>query len=595
VRQGHERGGGHESGGMKRRSLRASLMTAVVWALLPALALGLAHGIMKLSRDERDAQRQLQQSALATATEERNVIAGAEHLLRSLAVQREVERGGSECQRVLAEAIAQLPYYANVAKVDGGGAILCAANPSTAAWSVAQSPWWLDFVDSSVPSRFVLTERLYGTVSQKWVVIGALPLFNDDNQFDGAMTVAIDVAWLDYLVQSQRLPSDSVVALLDKTRRIIASTDDEVARAILTADTAGKTGDNLPTATGPRGETWIYAIAPLVREDIFVAFAMRKAELFGWRYVDFGIYLVLPLAMIGLSCLAIWGSSHSLVLRWVETLQRMAKIYAAGHYAARVDLRQAPEELQQLGESFFAMGTAIRERDRKLREALDYKAAAIREIHHRVKNNLQIVMSLLTLQASRLGTAAERGALEQARARVNALALVHNILHNVEAMELVDTQRLLPTLARQLHDGMTDDEGGTTLAVEVQPLQLPSEQATPVALFLVEALTNVYKHAFPATPDGSRPIRIEVTLAEVAPGEVLLAVEDNGVGGAPVGGERASEGGGTGSRLMAAFAQQLGGTIETANLLAGGTRVALRFPIVRRTQPAAETPGSAAN
>ena len=566
---------------MKRRSLRASLMTAVVWALLPALGLGLAHGILKLSRDERDAQRQLQQSALATATEERNVIAGAEHLLRSLAVQRQVQEGGADCHRVLAEAIADLPYYANVARVDRSGTIICAAVPPVAAWSVSQAAWWRDFADGSAPSRFALTERLYGTVSQKWVVIGALPLFNDLNQFDGAMTVAIDIAWLDFLVQSQRLPTDSVVALLDKSRRIIASTDDEVARAILTADTAGRTGDNLPTATGPRGETWIYAIAPLVREDIFVAFAMRKAELFGWRYVDFGLYLVLPLAMIGLSCLAIWGSSHSLVLRWVETLRRVAKIYAAGHYAARVDLRQAPEELQQLGESFFAMGNAIRERDRKLREALDYKAAAIREIHHRVKNNLQIVMSLLTLQASRLATAAERGALEQARARVNALALVHNILHNVEDMELVDTQRLLPTLARQLHDAMTEDEGRTTLAIEVPAMQLPSEQATPLALFLVEALTNVYKHAFPTTPAGGQPIRIEVTLEEVAPGEALLAVEDNGVGGAPIGGEQASEGGGTGARLMAAFAQQLGGVIEASSLLAGGTRVALRFPIAR--------------
>jgi two-component sensor histidine kinase len=279
------------------------------------------------------------------------------------------------------------------------------------------------------------------------------------------------------------------------------------------------------------------------------------------------------------------------VLRWVETLRRVARIYAAGHYAARVDLRQAPEELQQLGESFFAMGTAIRERDRKLREALDYKAAAIREIHHRVKNNLQIVMSLLTLQASRLGTAAERGALEQARARVNALALVHNILHNVEDMELVDTQRLLPTLARQLHDAMTDDEGGTKLAIEVQPMQLPSEQATPLALFLVEALTNVYKHAFPTTPAGGQPIRIQVSLEETAPGEALLAVEDNGVGGAPVDGQAVSEGGGTGSRLMAAFAQQLGGVIESSSLLSGGTRVALRFPIARR-QPAPAREGA---
>ncbi len=559
---------------MKRRSLRASLITAVIWALLPALALGLAHGLMKLSRDERDAQRQLQQSALATATEERNVIAGAEHLLRSLALQTDVENGGEDCARVLSDAISELPYYANVARVGRDGTVLCAAIPPPPNWSIAQSSWWREFADGSAPSTFTLTERLYGAVSKKWVVIGALPLFNRANQFNGAMTVAIDVAWLDYLVQSQRLPSDSVVALLDKSRRIIASTNDDVARAILTADTTGESNEELPAATGPKGETWTYAIAPLVREDIFVAFAMRKSELFGWRYVDFGIYLVLPIAMIGLSCLAIWASSHSLVLRWVQTLRRVARAYAAGHYAARVDLRQAPEELQQLGESFFAMGDAIRERDRKLREALDYKAAAIREIHHRVKNNLQIVMSLLTLQASRLGSASERAALEQARARVNALALVHNILHNVEDMELVDTRRLLPSLARQLHDGMTDEEGLVSLQIDVASLQLRSEQATPLALFLVEALTNVYKHAFPTTPAGGQSIRIKVALSENPPGRALLSVEDNGIGGATM-----NDSGGTGSRLMAAFAQQLAGTVEISSVPGGGTRVSLAFPI----------------
>ncbi len=563
---------------MKRRSLRASLITAVIWALLPALALGLAHGLMKLSRDERDAQRQLQQSALATATEERNVIAGAEHLLRSLALQTEVQNGGEDCTRVLAEAISDLPYYTNIARVDRSGKILCAAIPPPDEWSIAQSKWWRDFADGSAPSTFSLTEKLFGTVSQKWVVIAALPLFNRANQFDGAMTVAIDVAWLDYLVQSQRLPNDSVVALLDKSRRIIASTNDEVARAILTADISGETEEDLPAAKGPNGETWTYAIAPLVREDIFVAFAMRKAELFGWRYVDFGIYLVLPLAMIGLSCLAIWGSSHSLVLRWVHTLRRVAKVYAAGHYAARVDLRQAPQELQQLGESFFAMGEAIRERDRKLREALDYKAAAIREIHHRVKNNLQIVMSLLTLQASRLGTASERSALEQARARVNALALVHNILHNVEDIELVDTRHLLPSLAHQLHDGMTDEDGNVSLQVDVQALQLPSEQATPLALFLVEALTNVYKHAFPTNPGGDQPIRVVVRLLEHPAGRALLSIEDNGIGGAVQNGN-----GGTGGRLMSAFAQQLGGTVEVTNVPGGGTRVSLAFPLAERS------------
>ncbi len=92
----------------------------------------------------------------------------------------------------------------------------------------------------------------------------------------------------------------------------------------------------------------------------------------------------------------------------------------------------APTEFRLLGEGMSEMAAAIQERDRNLREAIAQKTMLVREVHHRVKNNLQIVMSLLSLQAGRVRDPAATEALRQARARINALALVHRILYEIE-------------------------------------------------------------------------------------------------------------------------------------------------------------------
>ena len=99
---------------------------------------------------------------------------------------------------------------------------------------------------------------------------------------------------------------------------------------------------------------------------------------------------------------AIWIATDRQVTQWINYLRRIAIAYRSGHYAIRPDLADAPAEFKLLGEAMSAMAEGIQDRDRRLREAVDMKTALIREIHHRVKNNLQIVMSLLSIQANQV-------------------------------------------------------------------------------------------------------------------------------------------------------------------------------------------------
>jgi two-component sensor histidine kinase len=216
------------------------------------------------------------------------------------------------------------------------------------------------------------------------------------------------------------------------------------------------------------------------------------------------------------------------------------------------------------------MATAVQDRDRRLREALDHKSLMIKETHHRVKNNLQIVMSLLSLQAGKLRDPAAKDALRQAQMRVNALALVHRILHEIEDMGSVDVQRLIQDLAHQIHEGFGAERRDLRLEVDIAARQAPSDIAVPLTLFTVEALTNAFKHGYPV---GARGGVIRVTLAPIGSGRLRLAIEDDGQG---VQGE--PDGNGIGTRLIQAFAQQIGGTAMVGRRDTGGTVVELIFP-----------------
>jgi two-component sensor histidine kinase len=282
--------------------------------------------------------------------------------------------------------------------------------------------------------------------------------------------------------------------------------------------------------------------------------------------------LLLPVLMVLLASLAIWLATDKLAVQWITLLQRMAVAYGAGHYAIRpAALTRAPREFQALGEALSNMAQAVQERDKRLRDAIEQKAILIKEVHHRVKNNLQIVISLLSLQSSRLKDPAARDALEQARARVNALALVHRMIYELDRDGIVDLSPLMHEVTEQLQRGMGGDRRKITLRVDVPPYNTDADTAIPLTLFVIEALTNAFKHGFPSA---SATGTISVGLLRLSPERLKFIVADDGQG---VTLEAAPHEQSTGARLIAAFAHQVGGVVSTSQRDGGGTVVELEF------------------
>jgi two-component sensor histidine kinase len=271
--------------------------------------------------------------------------------------------------------------------------------------------------------------------------------------------------------------------------------------------------------------------------------------------------------MIGLAWAGIWFATERQVTQWIAYLRRISAAYRSGHYAIRPQLEDAPSEFRALGAGMSEMADSIQDRDRKLREALAQKTMLIREIHHRVKNNLQIVMSLLSLQAGQLKDPAAREALMQAQVRINALALVHRILHEIEDQTTIDLKRLLHELTTQITEGMRGDLK-LTLEEHLVDAEVSGDVAVPVALFAVEALTNIFKYAFPPGHAGI----VKIDLARNGDGRLKLTIADNGIGF-----DEKQARGGIGTRLIKTFGQQIGGTSILQTAPGKGTVIEVDF------------------
>jgi two-component sensor histidine kinase len=197
------------------------------------------------------------------------------------------------------------------------------------------------------------------------------------------------------------------------------------------------------------------------------------------------------------------------------------------------------------------------------------KDATIREIHHRVKNNLQTVASLLRIQGRRTHNESAREALNQAMRRVSAIAVVHDTLsegldQNVDFDDVFDRVLMLITEVASGHTTTVRPKKTGTFG------ELPSEYATPLALALTELVTNAVEHGLAGRADGE----VEIS-AKRKDGQLRVRVRDNGVGLA-----EGKVGSGLGTQIVRTLIQgELGGTIDWHTLEGEGTEVTIDVPL----------------
>lgn len=193
-------------------------------------------------------------------------------------------------------------------------------------------------------------------------------------------------------------------------------------------------------------------------------------------------------------------------------------------------------------------------KEARIQAALEEKDLLLGEIHHRVKNNLQIVHSLLDLQSTRMEDPAVLEVLRDSQNRIRSMALIHQTLYQSKDFARVDFASVLDTLLPTLVASYGVDPSHIALSIRAASVSLSIDAAIPCGLIVNELVTNALKHAFPAGYHGE----IVIELASDVHGEIRLTIGDNGVG-IP---DRVEIGGGTlGLQLVHLLAEQLGGRI----------------------------------
>lgn len=215
--------------------------------------------------------------------------------------------------------------------------------------------------------------------------------------------------------------------------------------------------------------------------------------------------------------------------------------------------------------------TERRAAEERIRVALREKEILLKEIYHRVKNNLQMVVSLLTLQSRNAGHDAARMALDEGAQRIKSMALVHEQLYQSGDLTVIAFADYAQQLLHYITESQGDTQARVDLRSEIAAVDVGIETAIPLGLIVNELVTNAYKHAFPDDRRGSICLRLQA----LDDGRLELSVVDDGIG-LPADFDPARTDS-LGLRLVLSLAEQLGASLEYSAPGDRGSRFAIRF------------------
>ena len=309
---------------------------------------------------------------------------------------------------------------------------------------------------------------------------------------------------------------------------------------------------------GRNGKSYIYASAALAEDEILALAAWPVDMVSVGLETQALLGVALPVSAWILSVGVVIVVLRYLVLDHLESLQRAMSLIGAGDRSNRAELPEtAPSEFRALGHHFDQMADRLEERERLLEKSLGEQRLLLKEVYHRVKNNLQLIVSLLNMQLRKTKNQEQREIIQRTQARVEALALVHQNLYAAGRLSEVRLDELLREIAPSLGAIRGGETSKLRFDYALEAVAMDAEQASPAALFASEAITNAVKHA--PVRDDAPPIRL--VLSRVGDDGFAFTVA-NAIDPLPGGLKKDPLNTGLGSQLMRGFARQLRGTVD---------------------------------
>lgn len=546
---------------LRPATLKQGLIFIVLVALLPIMVVSILQGMSTLQSTQRLAASRLSMSAQALAERERDPFIVAQHLLLTVAANQDVRDISPGCTTALSASRRNYAPIINFVRTQADGVVRCSVVAFEPGLSVSREYWWQRTISDG---RLTISRPIIGSISRRNILIMAMPIANRSGVNNGTLSAAIDVSRLAQSLAQASEAQKGAASIITADGQLVAGGKTAIPFKL----TSPSSVDGSNMRRDSEGKLWMYATASLYGSDLYVVYAEPRDSLLASAVAQVRVSILLPLISILFASLAIWFGTDRLVVRWLRDLGKVADKFAKGDFAGdRRKFDSAPAEIAELSAHLHSMAQVIEKRSDELQHALDAKTALTREVHHRVKNNLQIITSLLTLQASRVSEPQSREVLAQTRARISALGLIHRTLYEQEndsERGEVIIDKLLYELCSQLR-AANRHKKSVQLSCSSSAHPVPIDYAVPLSLFIVEAVTNAYRHAF--NQDGEGHINVDLSDNDDT---VILEVSDNGAGF-----DANNNTPDMGMELMHAFATQVGGALQIVGDPGKGTRLIL--------------------
>jgi hypothetical protein len=461
-----------------------------VLANLPAAALAI--GATIIGRDTETDQREhsIIQRAELIATRAGLTLGIAEGVADTLAATPSVASAGRDCRAQLERALLSRPEYTGMLVSGPDGRAICSAgdaaisqeNQSSLVRAIRNTEDIGDAVflpeTISASDNVVLLSRAFSAPNGERRAVG---LLLRRNIFD---TIFLPTD-----------PDESEIGALALIRG-----DGVVVSEFITGKQdwrpseplpVGKPGDRASGLTflNREGVDFHYAVAPVRGTLSSVVLATPLSIISATDWMRFAAAIGAPLLMLLLGIFAVFVGVDHLVLRWISRFRQVAGSYGRGDYTPRIaGLEKAPLELAELGSTMNHMAERVRDRSVALEEALDGKNGLLRELHHRVKNNFQMIASLLALQRRELPQRL-RTLLRVPEDRVLAMAAAYKASYATGEIGLVSSSDLLRDIISQLRQSFGAAAPAVRIDAGDDPIWLDLDQAVPLGLLVSEIVT----------------------------------------------------------------------------------------------------------
>ncbi len=542
-------------------SLPSRVVAFLTLALLP---IGLIAVIQtrELSTESRARLDLSLQSATAlAAAEERSTILRAVGAAEAMSfVLPPLQATRADCFEYLQNFLEVSASFSFVGYVNADGNMSCSSTERV-----------INFQENEVYKKIVANPeksiflRENGRVSGEMVIIAVHPVFTKD-VFNGYVVVSMPEAnFPDTFDLSVALVPDDIITFNKATDILTSHTPRDEANKLLPQSIALKNffGTAPVTFAGldQNGIERVYSVVPVADDLVYALGVWDASAPFVYEAtfnVGAGVFPILMwLASLGVAFLSL----HWFVLRHITRIRRKMK-----RFASKRDLdwegtklpSDTSREFVEMENDFDQMARSLLQDEAALEGALREKNILLKEVHHRVKNNLQLISSIMNMHIRRAKASETKFILRRLQDRVQGLATVHKNLYLAKDFGHLDAGLLVQEVVDQLMIIGSSTERPIDFVKDIDTVVLYPEQAVPLSLLASEAITNAIKYA---SADGSEKPVIKVHLKNLPDNTVLLTVSNTKGDTLPVD-DLDVDSTGVGAKLIQSFARQLGSVFE---------------------------------